>query len=208
MWICPYCNQLVPNPVNRKCPNGHGLFDGQIFSFTDEQSAAKAFLNAFLVCLGIFVAVTGINALIPSHPLGKNAAGYPLVIFIVAGIMRSAPRPEVEASGRPGRAPRPACRRHGPCLSPRRRRAFRRRHRPRPDPLILRNFISPDFGISSASNTVTSIRLLPFRLSRSACRARHSSKIFRTVRPLPKPFLPVSSDSMSHDRRSARRART
>jgi hypothetical protein len=86
MWICPICNQLVPNPVNRKCPNGHGLFDGRIFSSTMEQSAAKAFINAFLVCLGIFVAVTSANALIPSHPFGKNAAGYPLVIFIVFGI--------------------------------------------------------------------------------------------------------------------------
>jgi hypothetical protein len=76
----------VPNPVNRKCPNGHGLFDGKIFSSTVEQSAAKAFINAFLVCLGIFVAVTSVNALIPSHPFGKNAAGYPLVIFIVFGI--------------------------------------------------------------------------------------------------------------------------
>ena len=87
MWICATCNQLVPNPVNRKCPNGHGLFDGNIFSSTVEQSAGKAFLNAFLVCVAIFVAVTSINALIPSHPFGKNAAGYPLVIFIVAGII-------------------------------------------------------------------------------------------------------------------------
>lgn len=86
MWICPYCNQLVPNPVNRKCQNGHGLFDGRIFSSTVEQSAAKSFFKAFLVCLGILAAVTGINALIPSHPLGTNGAAYPLVIFIVAGI--------------------------------------------------------------------------------------------------------------------------
>jgi len=87
MWICPVCNQLVPNPVNRKCQNGHGLFDGNIFSSTVEQSAGKAFLNAFLICLGILVAVTGINALIPGQPLGKNAAGYPLLAFIVAGIL-------------------------------------------------------------------------------------------------------------------------
>ena len=87
MWICPDCNQLVPNPVKRKCPKGHALFDGRMMAFTTEQSAAKSFLNAFLVCLGILVAVTGINALIPSHPLGKNAAGYPLVAFIVAGIL-------------------------------------------------------------------------------------------------------------------------
>jgi hypothetical protein len=86
MWICPDCNQLVPNPVNRKCPNGHGLFDGKIFSFTEEQSGAKAFVNAFLVCLVIFVAVTSANALLPGHPLGKNAAGYPLVIFAAFGI--------------------------------------------------------------------------------------------------------------------------
>jgi hypothetical protein len=87
MWICPICNQLVPNPANRKCQNGHALFDGNIFSFTVEQSAGKAFLNAFLVCLGILVAVTSINALMPSHPLGRNGAAYPLVVFIVAGIV-------------------------------------------------------------------------------------------------------------------------
>jgi hypothetical protein len=87
MWICPVCNQLVPNPVNRKCQNGHGLFDGGIFSSTVEKSAGKSFLMAFLVCLGILVAVIGVNALIPSHPLGKNAPGYPLVTFIVVGIL-------------------------------------------------------------------------------------------------------------------------
>ena len=87
VWICPDCNQLVPSPVKRKCPKGHALFDGRIMASTIEQSAAKSFLNAFLVCLGILVAVTGINALIPSQPLGKNAAGYPLVAFIVAGIL-------------------------------------------------------------------------------------------------------------------------
>ena len=87
VWICPDCNKLVPNPVNRTCPNGHALFDGRIMSFTTEQSAAKSFLNAFLVCLGILVAVATLNALIPGQPLGKNALGYPLVAFIVAGVV-------------------------------------------------------------------------------------------------------------------------
>jgi hypothetical protein len=87
VWICPDCNQLVPNPVNRKCPRGHALFDGRIMAFTAEQSAPKAFFSAILVCLGILVAVIGINALIPGQPLGKNAAGYPLLAFIVAGIL-------------------------------------------------------------------------------------------------------------------------
>jgi hypothetical protein len=87
VWICPDCNQLVPNPVKRKCPNGHALFDGRIMASTTEQSAAKSFLSAFLVCLGILVAVAGLNALIPGQPLGKNALGYPLVAFIVAGVV-------------------------------------------------------------------------------------------------------------------------
>jgi len=87
MWICPVCNQLVPNPVNRTCPNEHTLFDARIMAFTTEQSAGKAFLNAFLICLGIFAAVIGINDLIPGQPLGKNVAGYPLVTFIVIGIL-------------------------------------------------------------------------------------------------------------------------
>jgi len=87
MWICPTCNQLVPSPVNRKCTNGHALFDGRIMAYTTETSAVRAFFNAILVCLGILVAVIGINALIPGQPLGKNAAGYPLVAFIVAGVV-------------------------------------------------------------------------------------------------------------------------
>jgi hypothetical protein len=87
VWICPECNQPVPSPVNRKCPNGHALFDGRIMAFTSEQSVLRAFFSAILVCLGILAAVTGINALIPGQPLGKNAAGYPLIAFIVAGIL-------------------------------------------------------------------------------------------------------------------------
>lgn len=87
MWICPDCNQLVPDPVKRKCPKGHVLFDGRIMAYTTETSAVRAFFNAILVCLGILVAVTSINALIPGQPLGKNAAGYPLVAFIIAGIL-------------------------------------------------------------------------------------------------------------------------
>jgi uncharacterized membrane protein HdeD (DUF308 family) len=54
---------------------------------TIQTSAVRAFFSAILVCLGILAAVTGINAMIPGHPLGKNAAGYPLVAFIVAGIL-------------------------------------------------------------------------------------------------------------------------
>ena len=88
MWICPLCNQLEPNPVNRKCRNGHGLADATIFAVaTVEKPAWKAFINAALVCIGVTIAVAVGNALIPGQPLGKNALGYPLVFFMALGVV-------------------------------------------------------------------------------------------------------------------------
>ena len=86
MWICTACNQLVPDPVRRKCPNGHILFDWSILAPTKDLPAVKSFFNALLICLGVVVAVTSINALVPSKPFG-NALGYVLVFFIAFGIV-------------------------------------------------------------------------------------------------------------------------
>lgn len=86
MWICPYCNQPVPNPANRKCPNGHGLFDARIMGSTVEKTAGKSFIAALLTCLALAVAVTSINGLWPSGPL-RGALGYVLVAFIAFGVV-------------------------------------------------------------------------------------------------------------------------
>ena len=53
MWICADCNQLVPDPVNRKCPKGHGLFDRRIFGSTKEVTAGTSFRNTLIVCIVI-----------------------------------------------------------------------------------------------------------------------------------------------------------
>jgi hypothetical protein len=86
MWICPVCNQLVPNRVKRKCPNGHLLFDMNTLGPTTEKPALRSFVNEVLVCLGVFVAVTSINDFVPSKPLG-NALGYALVFLMAYGVV-------------------------------------------------------------------------------------------------------------------------
>ena len=85
MWICPECNQLVPNPVNKKCPNGHGLFDGRIIGSTKEQSFAASFFNAIIACVVILVAAGAAGALLSK----SNTAyvGFALIAFVAAGIL-------------------------------------------------------------------------------------------------------------------------
>jgi hypothetical protein len=86
VWICPDCNQLVPSPVNRKCPKGHALFDGRIMSFTSEQSFGRAFFMAVGVCLGIAILIVGSRLVFPEPAVG-HVLGLTLVAFIVAGIV-------------------------------------------------------------------------------------------------------------------------
>jgi hypothetical protein len=56
MWICPDCNTLAPNPVKKKCINGHPLWNGHIMGPTREQSFGTAFITAFIVALLVFLA--------------------------------------------------------------------------------------------------------------------------------------------------------
>jgi hypothetical protein len=86
MWICPDCNQLVPSPVNRKCPNGHALFDGRILSPAREQSFGRAFVTAAGVCLGIAILIVGSRLFFPDAAVG-HVLGLTLVAFIVAGVV-------------------------------------------------------------------------------------------------------------------------
>ena len=86
MWVCTDCNQLVPNPVDRKCPRGHFLFHGDILGLTQERSAVQSFITALVVCFAIVGVVAGINTLVPSRPFG-NSLGYVFACFIVAGLL-------------------------------------------------------------------------------------------------------------------------
>jgi hypothetical protein len=78
--ICPVCNTEVPNPVDRKCANGHGLFDSRILATTREQPFGPSFLTAFGCAVAIVIAVTSINGVWPRGPL---RAALPLVMIAV-----------------------------------------------------------------------------------------------------------------------------
>jgi hypothetical protein len=84
MYICPQCNQLVPNPVARKCPRGHLLYDQHLLGSTREQSFWASFFNTLIACVVIFLATTAALALLKKS---GSSAGYILVAFIVAGIL-------------------------------------------------------------------------------------------------------------------------
>jgi len=84
MYICPQCNQPVPNPVESKCPRGHLLYDRHLLGSTQERSFGASFFNALIACVVIFLATTAVLALLKKP---GSAAGYILVAFIVAGIL-------------------------------------------------------------------------------------------------------------------------
>lgn len=86
VWICPVCNQLVPNPVRRKCPNGHGLADPMVLGFTAEQTAGKSFVKAFLLCLGIVALIILSRLFVPEKTLG-HIIGMILVFFAAFGVV-------------------------------------------------------------------------------------------------------------------------
>lgn len=84
MYICTQCNQLVPDPVNGKCPRGHLLTDRHLLGPTRELSFGVSFLKAFGVCIAVFLATTAVLALLKKP---SSSAGYVLIAFIVAGIL-------------------------------------------------------------------------------------------------------------------------
>lgn len=85
MWICPVCNELVPQPVNRRCPKGHGLFDQRILGNTKEVSFGASFRNALLACIGFAAAGALARFLLPAQT-GFLGAHF-LLVFIIAGIV-------------------------------------------------------------------------------------------------------------------------
>jgi hypothetical protein len=84
VYICPQCNQLVPDPVKRKCPRGHLLSDRHLLGSTREQSFGASFFNTLIACVVIFLATTAVLALLKKP---SSSAGYILVVFIAAGIL-------------------------------------------------------------------------------------------------------------------------
>lgn len=84
MWVCPVCNQLVPNPVKRKCANGHGLFDGRIFASTKEVSFTSSFFSALTACVIIFIAVAALGTLLAKTSASALDASL-LLAFVVFG---------------------------------------------------------------------------------------------------------------------------
>jgi len=84
VYICPQCNQPVPDPVERKCQRGHLLSDRYLLGSTREQSFAASFFNTLIVCVVIFLATTAALARLKKP---GSSAGYILVVFIVAGIL-------------------------------------------------------------------------------------------------------------------------
>lgn len=86
MWICPVCNQLVPDPVNRKCPNGHGLSDPLVLGSTIENTLGKSFIRAFLSCLAIAVLAILSRFFVPEKTVG-HILGMILVFLIAIGVV-------------------------------------------------------------------------------------------------------------------------
>jgi hypothetical protein len=84
VYICTQCNQLVPDPVQGKCPRGHLLTDRHLLGATREQSFAVSFFKTLGACIVIFLATTAVLALLKKS---GSSAGYVLIAFIVAGIL-------------------------------------------------------------------------------------------------------------------------
>ena len=91
MWICPDCNALVPTPVNRKCPRGHGLFDRRIFGSTLELTIGKSFLFSLGTCAALAALFAGLRAALPHNEnIGFMAGLIPvsLIVMAIVGLLR------------------------------------------------------------------------------------------------------------------------
>jgi hypothetical protein len=85
MYICTECNRLVADPVNRKCPAGHPLWDRHLIGFTREMSFGASFFFTLMACLAIYAAVAAAGAFLPKSQ--TPFALFVLVAFAVAGIL-------------------------------------------------------------------------------------------------------------------------
>jgi hypothetical protein len=85
MYICTACNRLVPDPVNRKCPAGHPLWDLHLIGYTREQSFRASLFYTMIACLGILGVVAAIGAVVPK--LQTPFVFVALISFAIAGIL-------------------------------------------------------------------------------------------------------------------------
>ena len=91
MWVCPDCNQLVPQPMKgKRCPNGHGLFDRRIFGSTNEQSFGRAFVDTLIMCVIVFIVVAALGALLTATPVTTigGIALFAFAYFAVSAFLR------------------------------------------------------------------------------------------------------------------------
>jgi hypothetical protein len=85
MYICTECNRLVSDPVKRKCPAGHPLWDRHLIGFTREMSFNASFFFTLLACFAIYAAVAAVGAFLPKSQ--TPFALFVLVAFTAAGIL-------------------------------------------------------------------------------------------------------------------------
>src|SRR5438046_2652943 len=85
MWICADCNQLVPNPVNRKCPRGHGLFDRRLFGSTKEVTMGTSFRNTVIGCM-VFAGLAFVSRAWLTANNTAVLVTMVIIAFILAGV--------------------------------------------------------------------------------------------------------------------------
>ena len=87
MWICPDCNQLVPEPgKSKRCPKGHGLFDRRIFGATNEQSFGRAFWSALITSAVMLALLIAMFDAFLARGAAITLSGMALFLFAYLGI--------------------------------------------------------------------------------------------------------------------------
>jgi len=87
VWVCPDCNQLVPEPMKgKRCPNGHGLFDRRIFGSTQEQSFGRAFLSALVTSAILLALLIAIFDAFLARGAAVTLSGMALFLFAYLGV--------------------------------------------------------------------------------------------------------------------------
>jgi len=87
VWICPECNQVVPEPMKgKRCPKGHGLFDRRIFGSTSEQTFGRAFLSALLTAAILMILLIAFFDAFLARNAAVGLSGMAIFLFVYLGI--------------------------------------------------------------------------------------------------------------------------
>ena len=87
MWVCPDCNQLVPEPMKgKRCPKGHGLFDRRIFGATSEQTFGRAFLSALLTAAIFMILLIAFFDAFLARNAAVGLSGMAIFLFVYLGV--------------------------------------------------------------------------------------------------------------------------